>query len=67
VKCPLCQPNGDCVKNLCAWWMSFSEACAIHTIAELAQDTLVDKFEAEQQRLESLKIKAPDVRRISYE
>jgi hypothetical protein len=64
-----CHRNGfaDCMRELCANWLVFSEACGDHVVAELAQDTLADKAEAEQQRLESLKIKAPDVRRISYE
>jgi hypothetical protein len=64
-----CHRNGfaDCMRELCALWLVFSEACGDHVVAELAQDTLADKFEAEQQRLESLKIKVPDVRRISYE
>ena len=75
MKCPLIQPNGDCVKNLCAWWMAFSEACAVHTLAEFAQDELADKEEArglcydpklgEYVKKGSLKIPEPEVHKVS--
>jgi hypothetical protein len=61
------------MKNQCALWMVFSEACGDHVVAELAQDTLADKFEAEQQRLqnkkETLTIKCPGIHKValSYE
>jgi hypothetical protein len=61
-----CHRNGfaDCMKALCALWMCYSEACGDHVNAELSQDILAERLEAEQRRLEGdncLKIPIPRV------
>ena len=75
-----CHRNGfsDCWKEQCTLWLRFSGACGDFVAAELAQDILVDRQEADAEKFkakalnmekESLAIKAPEIRRVglSYE
>jgi len=63
-----CHRNGfaDCMKNQCALWMVWSEACGDHVVAELAQDTLADKFDADYRKRQenTLTIEKPEVHHV---
>jgi hypothetical protein len=65
-----CHRNGfaDCMRELCALWMCYSEACGDHVNAELSQEILAERFEAEREKLrvkqESLSIEKPEVHHV---
>jgi hypothetical protein len=75
-----CHRNGfmDCWKEQCTLWLRYSGACGDFVVADLAQNVLADREEAEREKMklrfknvekETLTIKCPEIHKValSYE